>query len=208
MRLIKNILNITYYTLHKKGFTLIEMLIVLAMLSLIGLAIFATLSNGIRIWQRLNQAVGQEDINILFDRIARELRNTFEFSTIKFQGEEDKVAFATFITTPGSYQPQETGIGQAIYYYNKTSRQLTREKRNYTQIFKGEGGTKEELLKDIDSLKLSYYFHDEERREYLWQEAWHREGLPLAVRIELELHNGSQNKKITQTINIPIAQSF
>ena len=192
---------------NNRGFTLVEILIVLVMLSIIGLTIFTTLNNGIRIWQRLNQVVNQEDINILFERIARELHNTFKYSTIKFLGEEAKISFATFITTVGSIQPQETGIGQAIYYYDDASRQLIREKRNYAQIYKGMSGSKEKLLKDVESLKLSYYFYDQEHGEYLWQEEWQEEGLPSAVRIELQFQNGQKSEKIIRTINIPINQS-
>jgi prepilin-type N-terminal cleavage/methylation domain-containing protein len=191
----------------KKGFTLIEMLIVLVMLSLIGLAIFTTLSSGIRIWQRLNQRVGQEDVNIFFERIASELRNTFEFDTIKFQGEEDRVTFVTFVTTPGSIQAQETGIGEVSYFYDKPNRQLNKQVRNYSQIYKGDSGTKKELLKGIDSLTFSYYFYDQKIKEYFWQEGSQEGNLPKAVRIELEFNNGQQIRKIIRTIDLPVAQS-
>jgi prepilin-type N-terminal cleavage/methylation domain-containing protein len=192
----------------QSAFTLVELLIVLAMISIIGLAIFTTLSNGIRIWQRLNLTVAQEDINIFFERIARELRNTFEFSTIKFQGDCDRIAFATFVVTPGSSQPQGTDIGQVSYYYDKMNRQLVKENRNYSQLYKGDTGIRQELLKDIDYLRFSYYFYDEQAREYLWLETWQEDYLPLAVRIELEFDNEQQPNRIIRSINLPLAQSW
>jgi hypothetical protein len=190
----------------KKGFTFVEMLITAAMLSLVGLAIFATLNNGISIWQQLNQAVGQEDINIFFERIARELRNSFEFETINFQGGTDRLSFATFVTTIGSSLPQEMGIGEVSYIYDEGSDLLIRQKRNYTQIYQGEEGFAQWLLKDIASLKFSYYFYDADRKEYFWQEEWLQEGLPLAVRIELESKNGQETERIIRTIDIPASQ--
>jgi len=192
----------------QSAFTLVELLIVLAMISIIGLALFTTLSNGIRIWQRLNLAVAQEDINIFFERIARELRNTFEFSTITFQGDCDRIAFAAFVVTPGSIQPQGTDIGQVTYYYDKINRQLVREHKNYSQLYKGDMGFRQELLKDIDYLRFSYYFYDEKAREYLWIETWREDYLPLAVRIELGFDNEQQPNRITRSINLPLAQSW
>ena len=197
------------------GFTLIEMLIVLAMFSLIGLAIFTTLSNGVRIWQRLNQTIAQEDVNIFFERFARELRNTFEFDTIKFQGQADKVVFASLVTTPGSSQGQrqrqehemEMGIGQLTYSYDKTTGQLIREKRDYSQIYTGDDGSQRELLKDIDSLKFIYYLYDEKKKDYVWQEEYLSEGLPLALRIELEFNDEQKSKSIIRTIEIPVTPS-
>jgi hypothetical protein len=177
------------------------------MFSIIGLAIFTTLNNGIKIWQRLNQTVGQEDINIFFERIARELRNTFAFNTIRFSGENHQIAFATFLTAPGVSQPQQSGIGQVVYYYDRANKQLIKEQRNYSQLYKGDSGAKQELLKQINSLEFSYYYYDQESREYLWLPVWQDDYVPQAVRIKLEFDDGKQLKNITRSIDLPLAQS-
>ncbi|MFH1578368.1 MAG: type II secretion system protein GspJ [Candidatus Omnitrophota bacterium] len=189
------------------GFTLIEMLVVLTMFSLIGLAIFTTLANGINIWQRMNQTVKQDDINIFFDRIAGELRNTFEFSTIGFQGNQDKIAFVTLVTTEGPGGFYETGIGQVAYFYIKGDEQLNKRVRSYSQTFEGDSGNNQTLLDDVRSLEFAYYFYDQKAKEYLWQEECIGEGLPLAVRIKLELRSDQQIEMIIRTIDIPVRQS-
>ncbi|MFH1678016.1 MAG: type II secretion system protein GspJ [Candidatus Omnitrophota bacterium] len=188
----------------KNGFTFIEMVIVMSMFSLIGMTIYITLSNGIKIWQRLNQTAAQEDINIFFDRISRELGNTFEFSAVSFQGGEDRISFVNLLSASGLNQ-EEAGIGEVSYTYNKTNRYLTREERDYSQIYKGDSGDVKELLKDIDSLGFSYYFYDEEEKEYYWQEQWQGKDFPLAVKIELEFAYGRQLRKIVRTVDIPVA---
>lgn len=190
------------------GFTLIEMLVALAMFSLIGLAVVTTLGNGIKIWQRLNIATRQEDINIFFDRFTREFQNTFKFNTIEFQGEKHRIGFATFVTTPGSSLPQETGIGEVAYSFDKTKRQLSKEVRNYSQMYEDKSGRSQILFKDVESMKFDYYFYDDKEKEYIWSEEWElREALPLAVRIELEFENGRQSERIARTIDILISQS-
>ena len=132
-----------------KAFTLIEMLVVVVMFSLVALAVASTLNNGIKIWQRLNQKTGQEDINIFFERIAWELRNSFEFDTIGFQGSKDRVNFAALVSTPGSIKAQETGIGEITYFYDSAKKRLNRQIRSYSQIYKGNIGTEQDLLKDL-----------------------------------------------------------
>jgi prepilin-type N-terminal cleavage/methylation domain-containing protein len=189
-----------------KGFTLLEMLIVLVLVSLVGLVIASTLSNGIKIWQRLNQSVEQEEINIFFEYLTGELHSTFAFSTIGFQGAEDKVSFATIVTSKNLGCVQTGAVGEVVYVYDEISKQLTKEERDYSQIYKGTSGSKRDLLKNLESLKFSYYFYDKEMDEYIWAEEWEEEGLPLAIRVELEFGDGRKIKKITRTIDIPISQ--
>ncbi|MFH1339460.1 MAG: type II secretion system protein GspJ [Candidatus Omnitrophota bacterium] len=189
------------------AFTLIEMLIVLAMFSLIGLAVVSTLSSGIKIWQRLTRAERQEDINIFFDRFAKELRNTFKFTAIKFRGEKDRIAFAAFVTTPGSSLAQESGIGEVDYSYGKSGRELSKQVRNYSQIYEGGSGSSRVLFTEVESVKFEYYFYDDKEKEYFWLEEWGlQDEPPLAVRVQLEFRNGQQSEKVTRTIDIPISQ--
>jgi len=78
---------------QSKGFTLIELLIVTVILAVIAGAIFATFSAGIKIWQRTNEMLPQEDINIFSARLERDLRNVIKFSNLNFTGKEEKISF-------------------------------------------------------------------------------------------------------------------
>ena len=190
-----------------RGFTFIEMIIVMGMLSVIGVAIFTTLSNGINIWNRLNQAVTQEDINIFFDRFSSQLRNALNFSTIEFKGDKHEISFASIVTTPEKVQSQNTGIGQVTYTYNKSKKTITRQVKNYSQLHKRHKGLQQELLGNIHFFEFNYYSYNKKLKEYFWQDEWWRqEGLPLSVRIELEFQDDKEYKNIIRTIDIPIAQ--
>jgi prepilin-type N-terminal cleavage/methylation domain-containing protein len=189
-----------------KGFTLLEMLIVMVLVSLVGLVIFSTLNNGIKIWQRLNQIVEQEDINIFFERLTQEMCNTFEFALIGFRGARDKFTFAALVTSKNLGCVQTGTVGEIVYVYDESSKRLTKEERDYSQIYKGDSGRKRHLLENIDSLKFSYYFYDSTTEEFIWLDEWEEEDLPLAIRVELELYDGQKSKAITRTIDIPISQ--
>ena len=66
----------------RTGFTLVELVLVTAMLSVVGLAAYSAFSNGIRLWKRVNEEVIQEDINMFFVKISRDLRNLSRYSGI------------------------------------------------------------------------------------------------------------------------------
>ncbi len=191
---------------NKYSFTFIEMLIVLVIFSIIGLVVFTSLSNGINIWQRLNIMSKQEDVNIFFERFISELRNTFEFNAIRFLGEKDKISFACLVPIRSIDKGQGLSVGQVVYRYDKRTRSLIREDKNYSQIYSGGDGYETTLLDDVLSLKLSYYFFDDLAREYFWQEEWQAEDFPLAVRIELEFGNKRVKERAIRTVSLPVSQ--
>ncbi|MBU1871511.1 MAG: prepilin-type N-terminal cleavage/methylation domain-containing protein [Candidatus Omnitrophica bacterium] len=192
------------------GFTLIEMLVVLSMFALIGLTLFSTLNNGIKIWQRLNQTVKQEDVNLFFDRFSTELRNSFKFKTIEFRGNKEQINFPTLAASSLQGSMVIRGISEVSYSFDKAGQELSKELRTYSQIYKGESGSNQKVLKDIDSLKFTYYYYDEDIEEYAWLEDWQSQNLPLAVRIELGFYIDADEyelQTITRTIDIPVSQS-
>ena len=53
---------------NNKGFTLIEVCLVSAMVAIISLAIYTTFANGIKIWQKAHTEILEEDVSIFFER--------------------------------------------------------------------------------------------------------------------------------------------
>jgi hypothetical protein len=171
-------------------------------ISVVALAVYATLNNGLKIWQRINQVLPEEDLDIFFDRFALDLRNTFKFTGIAFLGKEDRLQFATLVNSP---RLQATTVGELIYSYDDEAKALNREQRDFSQIYTENNGVIQQLISNIKSFKFLYYVYDVGKKEYLWQEESSKEDLPLAVRMELELLHGNKTKKITRTVGIPVS---
>ncbi|MFH0738722.1 MAG: prepilin-type N-terminal cleavage/methylation domain-containing protein [Candidatus Omnitrophota bacterium] len=184
----------------KSGFTLIEMLIVAAMVSIVSLAMYATLNNGLEIWQKVNNQIPESELGLLFDRLTFDLKNTLRFEGIKFNGERNKFSFATLINFP--FVKRMT-VGEASYIYEEGQGILSRAQKDFSQVYSKEDNPASDTLSNIKSLKFSYYFYDEQTKEYLWLEDWSKKGLPLAVRLELEFDNGKDTSKFTKTVSIP-----
>ena len=78
---------------HRYGFTLIELVLVTAILGVIGMAVYGTFSNGINIWKQVTEDSAAEDITLFFEKISFDLRNSFKLTGIRFKGEKTQLAF-------------------------------------------------------------------------------------------------------------------
>lgn len=193
---VRGTLPVTRYLLS--AFTLIELLIVIVIISFISLAIYATLSRGIDIWQRVSQVRVEEDVNIFLDTFSRDLKNAVEFSGIDFRGDK---GFLEFPALCYNRQLKMNTPGKISYYYRDG---LFRQARDISQVYDDKDGLVREALKDVKSLRFGYYIYDEEKKEYGWEEESPAGHIPLAVRLELELKDGAIDGRFVRTVSIPI----
>ncbi|MDD5466093.1 MAG: prepilin-type N-terminal cleavage/methylation domain-containing protein [Candidatus Omnitrophica bacterium] len=187
---------------NKEAFTLVELLIVTALLAVVSLAIYATFNNGIKIWQKINEQAVEEDLDIFFEKFVLDLRNAFKFSGYNFSGKEKQVEFITLVD---SQRMQKNTVGKVIYLYDPESRIISRSSLDYSQIYEGSAGLTQQLVRNVESLRFQYYFYDQGIKEYLWLDEWSKDGLPLAVRVELSLGQGRQSSEFVKTVSIPVS---
>lgn len=187
---------------NNAGMTLIELLITLTVLSVISLAIYASLNSGLKIWKRINQQMAHEDLDIFFDRFGHDLRNCARFMGLTFTGTQERVEFPTILPSP---RLGGDVIGRVSYSYDPQSKTLTRIQQDFSQIYSGEESSKIQPIPDLGSVKFRYYVYDKQTEEYSWREDFLEEDFPLAVRIELESGDGPQAQSFTRTVSIPVS---
>ena len=186
---------------NNPGFSFIELIIVVSILSVVSLAIYATFNNGMKIWQRVNRQLPEEELDIFFEEFTRDLRNCLKFAVIGFLGREDRLEFATLT---GSAGLKGRTVGQVSYLYEPAREMLIRRQRDYSQVYSDAEGKAEDGVRNIKSVRFKYYFYSKEKNEYYWQEESLTGAIPLAVRIELELEDEKQLSKFARTVTIPI----
>ncbi len=191
------------------GFTLIETILTVAMFSVIALAIYSTFSQGVRLWQRLTQRTPSSELNMVFEKMSSDLRNSFGFSGINFVGGEDNITFATLIFSANKDKQKALSLGEVGYSFDAQTGSLNRQQRNYSQVYRNKSTHLRQMLNNVKFLSFRYYYYNPAQEEYVWKDNWQaREGeeersIPLAVRISLEFDENTKEEEVTRTITIP-----
>lgn len=184
------------------GFTLLELLISLTIVSVIVVIIFGALRIGIRAWEK-----GERDLDmrqrqrIVLDLIKRQLASTAvgevwggDQQLVSLKGDTKSIEFVSHIPlTPG------TRIGMVYVKYVVTVAQgdegerLTFYERNVASLDKSAGnpdeGDSSELLTGMKSIVFEYLKVRPGEEASRWQGSWDPavdKGVPRAVRVTLE----------------------
>ena len=217
-------------TLHpEKGFTLLELLISIAILSLVLVMIYGTLSMGSRAWEK-----GEEDIEktqrmrVVMNLLSREIKSTFpykvtpsELDTHKefyaFEGKKDSVSFVSTVPLKGGRR----GLSWLSFWVEGEEGLVVVERDALrSDIFKERNSIDKDEIEVLDSnitsMKLEYYElksgKEEGEGEGEWKEHWdaEKEGtLPHAVKIELTFEEegrreGDEEKIYYRELFIPL----
>lgn len=201
---------------HKKGFTLIELMLVTAILAVVGMVLYGTFASGVNIWRRVSQPSVTEDISLFFKNISYDLRNSFKMTGIKFRGGERQISFPTRIRyhdTDGI----EDSIGKVTYSFDRRKGRLYKKQANYSEIYRKKPGRKRMLVEGISSLRFQYFIYDPKEKKYSWGAHWQErddpfgeeieDNLPLVVKIEIGIpkKEGQFEQKFVKTVLIPSA---
>ena len=189
--------------LRRKAFTLVEILLVCVIVSVVSLAIYSALNNGMKIWKRVNTQLAGEDAIFFLEKFSYDLRNSFFFRNINFTGTEEQISFASLVKS-GLYP--DRSIGQVSYMYNPQEKAVYRNQLDFSQIYSRQEPIQKIQLKNVSELKFSYYLFDPEKKVYFWQDELGQEQFPLAVKIALKFIDENKNEiEIQNTIDIPSA---
>jgi hypothetical protein len=201
---------------RQKGFTFVEIMLVGAMLMVLGLSIYSTLSNGLKLWQRISQEQPTEEIILFFDKFALDLRNSFNYTGIYFIGSSDEVSFPLISEFTWDGVKKE-GIGRVSYIFDRVNNAIKTRRANYSQVYEKKFDPEQELVRGVESLSFQYYYYDPGEEKFAWVNSWQKDSgwgnlglvaekkLPLAVRVEIGLREGSFSRKFRRTVFIPAA---
>jgi len=192
---------------ERKGMTFIEILIVASLISLISMALYNVLSNGIRVWERSRRMVIEEDVAIFFDKLSQDLRNTFYHSKIPFDGNEFRFSFPTMVRTPANAGRGHSGgedihqIGRVEYYYDTIEDKIYKRQANYGQAINERFGQPRLLLSSVEKFRFRYVYLTEDE-EVMSDEVL--EFLPSSIELEIEFFDDKGKRTMRKLIDVPI----
>ncbi len=191
------------------GFTVVEMLLVISLMSVVGLSVYNCLANGLKIWQRGSQAIVEEDVSIFLDKLKSDLHNCIFYSQIRFLGQSNKLIFASLVRTPLDTKKQGQDrhddytdeIGAVEYYFDADKGKVYRRQANYSQSLKNKFGPPRLIASDVRSLSFKYSCFSSQVD--VWQDEC-QDIVPSEIIVEIQFGGGPVLNKMKRNITIPI----
>jgi len=188
---------------RKKGFTLVEVLVVTVIFSIIGVGIMTSFVSGVKIWRRsqdLFRVYG--DLILTLEKVSRELRHSVNIPDIGFEAvSSNEFSFPALVGSSCMkvtyrFDPQEKTLlrGQVRLkdiIAEKEKEEYEKEKDEY----------REGKIIDLEELNINYFYFNKDDKSLCWQDSWKKEdGILRLVKL-----NGKYNgKEFTKIILIPI----
>jgi len=188
-----------------KGFTLLELLITTSLIALMGLAIYSTFARGVMVWERGSKTdIVEQEARFTLQNLAKELRNSFKFSGIKFSGTKDAISFPTYVNTARVGEAPKWEIGRVSYFYDSSKKSFFCREASYVDLFQDDLPKAREIVSQVNDLEINYYFFDAIGKTYKWKNSWSdKETFPLGVRIALTTGSGEEGKEFVKTVYLP-----
>ena len=161
----------------KRGFTLVELMIAAAIMSIIGLVIVSTFAGGLNVYYRMRSySTVKADVLLALEKMERDIRNTSAFTGIDFIGTSRSITFPALIRSYGAAGAPRMSVGSVSYFIDDrlNKRELAREEKDYSASSMREEGAKRAVvgIAAIEEINFEYYTYDPLSNSYSWKASW------------------------------------
>ncbi|MGE5279543.1 MAG: prepilin-type N-terminal cleavage/methylation domain-containing protein [Deltaproteobacteria bacterium] len=172
-----------------RGFTMIEVLIVVALFSVIGVSLFQCFATGLKVWKAATQPnFSYRRAVLCLERLGRELRQQRTYPNTTWTGRDDALTFASVI---------HNRVYNITYAFDKDA--VRREAFVVgAGPFAGSVDSRE-VIPQVRAAAFSYWGYDPQSGGFAFSDEWTvgpGKLAPDAVRVTLELDDGTQIEKL------------
>jgi hypothetical protein len=145
-----------------KAFTLVEILLVSSLVAVLGIAVYRSFSNGLKLWAKVQRINRGAETTIFLERFAEDLRVSVGISNILFKGTPTKISFPAIVMTsadPKSSRSPESiidQIGMIQYCFDHEQHAIFRQQANYGQALKDKWAEQTLVASGINDISLKY----------------------------------------------------
>lgn len=189
------------------GFTLVELLIAVSLMSIVSIGVYSMFVSGIRVSERLQDPMLGEDISIFLEKFSRDIQSLSSYKGIPFEAKPNSFSFMAPIKTleelGGAY-----GIGKVTFTFEEKKKRLLRREDNISDIFDEETGAAKMALTGVSDLLFKYLVYYKDAQQYAWVEEWSElesNGvIPAAIKIEFLMEHDKKRDIKSFTVQVPI----
>ncbi|MFH0985425.1 MAG: prepilin-type N-terminal cleavage/methylation domain-containing protein [Candidatus Omnitrophota bacterium] len=193
---------------RKAGFTLVELLVVISLMALIGMALYAMFGSGIGMMRRVSHSEVAEDVSVFLEKLDREVSSQVLFHGIPFDGQEASLSFPSRVGLDKRALLNK-GIGRVSYFWDEWHRTFARRQENLSQIQQKEEIRAVPMLGNVARVKFQYFVYIKNKQTFEWVETWNASEnagqIPSAVKVEFECSGEDGRHVFERTLAIPIA---
>lgn len=189
----------------RRGFTLVEILLVSALMGLIVLSVARAFSNGLGLWQRADQMNRMSTIGYVFEEMAQDLRHGLNLDTLLLVGDAHHMIIPSIVIVPMDSQSSRAAEvvgempGSVEYQFDPQTKNLIRYKRNYGEAIRQEEIKGEVILSQVEDVILTYQYLGEKGIEV---KSSLENGWPFAVNIEIKIKDGQDERLLSRSFPV------
>jgi prepilin-type N-terminal cleavage/methylation domain-containing protein len=177
---------------HRRGFTLVEMLVALCVLAIFSVGLASVFFSGMKLYKKVS---GDTQGTLELETFSRDLRQTWTMSAIKFSGNSSRVEFPAVL----NYR-----VAKVIYEYDPLNKQFICRWIDYRDILNHKEEYEQKVLFSAAGVEFSYFVFERDSGAYTWTDEWEKEGnIPLAVKIKAVI----KDRTLERVIFIPAART-
>ncbi len=190
------------------GFTLLELLLVTAILGVLGAAVGACIVGGVRVWDAA-RSFGEPETDALIglSLLQTDLVNSFGFDPVPFQGGATHVRFPALVSSgAGDGAPSVAGgaygIGTIAYAFDAAQGRLVRQTVPFAEGG-GASAVSETVATGLRSCTFHFRDHADGADDATWVDAWNSfTNRPALVEIVLEFNE--PEARVERTVYLPV----
>ena len=172
------------------------MIVVIVITASLGAAIYATLSQGVRLWTRASRDRGEWKVDLWGEKLTEGLRNAFRDPHWAMKGTQTEFFFSTLGQEEGRAFVQPVPV-YFHYIFDPKTGTVVSHKYVFEEVLavaQKPPKASDSVLEKVISFGLEYYTYDARAKDHRWVSQWNKDCFPETVKITIGTQSMSHSK--------------